>query len=88
MKEIKPGQRVVIRHYKVRPSFWNHAGEMDSYMGQTLTVAHVSSDQEVWHAVECQWVFRLADIERFVDGSADPNLAFRMKKGQKNYEIY
>lgn len=55
---------------------------MDCWMGQVLTVGHVDNQQEVWHAEECEWVWRFADIECFADESNDPNLVYRIRKAE------
>ena len=84
MKEmsLKSGTKVRIKTYKKRPSFWNGSGQMDKYMGQILTIAHMDAMAVGYKMKECtQWTW-LPNHFEVIDGNQilEPNAAFSYKK--------
>ena len=41
--KLEIGQKVRIKTYKKRPSYWNSHGKMDKYMGKVVTIRSVSA---------------------------------------------
>lgn len=69
--DIKVGDKVRVKQFEKRPSYWNHNGEMDYLMGQVVTVK--STDGRcVSIAEDATWLFKVDDFE--------PALPFEIKR--------
>jgi hypothetical protein len=46
-KELKKGDFVLIKTFKVRPKSWNSEGKMNYLMGEKVKVTHVYHDGDI-----------------------------------------
>ena len=86
---LKPGMKVRIRTYKIRPAGWNNEGLMDKWMGKIMTVRTVGPNK-VWFEEDrgCRpyqaggWTWSHSDIKEIVstDVRENPNRAFLIKR--------
>jgi hypothetical protein len=81
IKTILPGLKVKIKTFKRRPGHWNSGGDMDCYMGRTVTVANLSNSGR-FHIEEDgeRWLWESSDVE--VLSSNNPNVLFRLRKNK------
>lgn len=62
---FKAGDKVRVKKFKERPSYWNWNGKMDHLMGKVVKIERiVNSRYEVRDSKnDCDWVFRDDDLE-------------------------
>lgn len=74
-------QKVVIKVYYNTPSFWNQEGNMNKYMGKTVTIMRINAQEETVriHEDGGQWTWRFEDLDP-VEDTNNPNFLFRKRK--------
>ena len=79
--DLKPGQKVKIKTFERRPNHWNSGGNMDCYMGKTVTVFSRSSDHSFRIEEDIgRWIWEYSDID--IEISNNPNALFKSRKNK------
>ena len=62
---FKEGDKVRVKKFKERPSYWNWEGEMDHLMGKVVKIKSTLSSRYVVHdsKKDYDWIFRDDDLE-------------------------
>lgn len=62
---FKAGDRVRVKKFKERPSYWNLDGKMDHLMGKVVKIERTVSSRYVVRDFknDCDWIFRDDDLE-------------------------
>lgn len=62
---FKAGDKVRVKKFKVRPSYWNWDGKMDHLMGKVVKIERTVNSRYVVRDSknDCDWIFRDDDLE-------------------------
>ena len=62
---FKVGDKVRVKKFKVRPSYWNWDGKMDHLMGKVVKIERTVNSRYVVRDSknDCDWIFREDDLE-------------------------
>lgn len=62
---FKAGDKVRVKKFKVRPSYWNWDGKMDHLMGKVVKIERTVNSRYVVRDSknDCDWIFREDDLE-------------------------
>lgn len=62
---FKAGDKVRVKKFKVRPSYWNWDGKMDHLMGKVVKIERTVNSRYVVRDSQndCDWIFRDDDLE-------------------------
>ena len=64
---FKAGDKVRVKKFKKRPSYWNDEGEMDHLMGKVVEIEGLSPWGDCYNVYDskhhCEWAFRETDLE-------------------------
>jgi hypothetical protein len=66
------GKKIKIKTFRIRPDHWNSNGNMDSYMGKTVTISKWSVHGFKIIEDGERWCWEYGDIE-----TSDPNMLFK-----------
>lgn len=88
VRNLSPGDKVLVRHWDERPSHWNSQGLMDKWQGEAVTVrsvncANVKIEEDADDRPRSGyrgWNWNLEDFILLKRGKIeDPNKAFKFK---------
>lgn len=77
--DIKVGDTVRVKRFKLRPPHWSFLGGMDYLMGQVVTVSQIC-DEGVKIAEDKLWLFKEDDFEPVNVRDSKPALPFDIKR--------
>ena len=90
MNKFKVGDKVRVKKFKTRPSYWNSDGKMDKYSGMVVTILNIRGNTIEISEDNREWWWHVSDFApaEFTKDDLEDGMMLELRNGSKMIWLY